>query len=122
MTGRPEGFSYAAIRDYLSTFQRQGEHRSWDIFREKIPAVLLKAWGDVMVECRRNGFIGPRPEGDKIVFRQVISTTERTGDLCTMCVRACRRREQLDSGELKVIKDHNRNNPHWKEPKPCWEN
>jgi len=109
-----------AIKDYLSTHQRQGEHRSWDVFREKIPTVLLKAWGDVLIECRRNGFIGPRAEGERIVFRQIISTNDIPGDLCTLCYRDCKRRERFDSGEMKYIKDINKNNPSWREPEPCW--
>ena len=121
-TGKTDGFSHASIRDYLSAHQRQGERRNWDVFREKIPEALLRAWGGVMVECRRNGFVGPRVDGDRIVFQQVISTNDRPGDLCTLCDRDCKRREQIDSGETRVIKEMNRNNSHWVEPRPCWEN
>ncbi len=119
-TGKENEFSYEAMKDYLSTYQRQGDHRSWDVFREKIPDVLLKAWGDVLIECRRNGFVGPRAEGEEIVFRQIISTNNRQGDLCTFCARPCKRREQIESGEMKYIKLLNKNNPQWEEPKPCW--
>jgi hypothetical protein len=121
----------SVMMGFLSTYQRAGDHKSWDTFREKIPVLLLKAFGDVLIECRRNGFVSPRVEGGeflkggdfvggKIIFQQLISTNERTGDMCTMCERDCRRREQIENGELKIIRDHNKNNPRWKEPAPCW--
>lgn len=110
---------YQSIVALLTTYQRQSDNRHWDDFRNKIPPDLLKLWGDVMVECRRNGFIGPRVENGEIVWMQVIGTTAiRNGDLCTMCDRACRRREMIDTGATKQMRILN---PGWREPKPCWE-
>ena len=110
---------YQSIIGYLTTYRRQGEHRRWDEFRNKIPPPLLKLWGDLLIECRRNGFVGPRVENGKIVWRQTVSTSDiQNGDLCTMCERECRRREKIDSGEWKWIKSLNKDTP---EPKPCWQ-
>ena len=109
---------YQSIIGYLTTYQRQGDNRRWDEFRNKIPSPILKLWGDLLIECRRNGFVGPRVEDDKLVWRQVIGTDDsRNGDLCTMCDRECRRREMIDSGDLKHQKIIN---PGYQERKPCW--
>lgn len=110
---------YQSIVALLTTYQRQGDNRRWDDFRNKIPPDLLKLWGDVLIECRRNGFIGPRVESGEIVWMQVIGTNDaRNGDLCTMCERECRRREMIDSGEAKRLRIFNKC---WHEPRPCWE-
>jgi len=106
------------ITDLLTTYQRQGENRKWDDFRYKIPDNLLKLWGDLIIECRRNGFIGPRAEGDRITWMQVIGTNDiRNGDLCTMCDRGCSKREKIDSGEAKRMKIIN---PDYQQDKKCW--
>ena len=71
------------------------------------------------MECRRNGFIGPRAENGGISWRQVISTNDiQNGDLCTMCDRECVKRERIDSGEAKKMKIIN---PNYHQEKKCWE-
>ena len=109
---------YQSIVALLTTYQRQGDNRRWDEFRHKIPVDLLKLWGDVLIECRRNGFIGPRVENGEIVWMQVIGNDVRNGDLCTMCERECRRREMINSGAAKQMRLLNKG---WREPRPCWE-
>lgn len=107
------------IIGYLTTYQRQGDNRRWDEFRNKIPPPLLKLWGDLLNECRRNGFIAPRAEDGKIVWRQVTSNdTQNNGDLCTMCERECKRREAIETGEVKQLK---RVDPAYQEQRPCWD-
>jgi len=107
-----------SIIGYLTTYQRQGDNRRWDEFRNKIPSPLLKLWGDLLIECRRNGFVGPKIIDGKIVWYQVIGDhREQNGDLCTMCERDCMRRERIDSGEMKYIRLINKD---IHEQKPCW--
>ena len=111
---------YESIVGYLTTFQRQGDNRRWDEFRNKMPVDLLKVWGDVLIECRRNGFVGPRAENDKIVFRQIINTTLiDNGDLCTFCERDCAKREFIENGQAK----YNRlaGSEYKEQQRPCWE-
>ena len=110
---------YKSIAEYLATYQRQGDYRRWDEFRNKIPLELLKIWGDILIECRRNGFCLPRAENNQIMWRQVISTNKiRNGDLCTMCDRECSIRERLDSGEAKRIRLMD---SEAKEARKCWQ-
>ena len=110
---------YKSIAEYLATYQRQGDYRRWDEFRNKIPLELLKIWGDILIECRRNGFCLPRAENNQIMWRQVISTNKiRNGDLCTMCDRDCKRRKAIDSGDAKQRKMID---PKYQEQKPCWD-
>ena len=110
---------YKSIAEYLATYQRQGDYRRWDEFRNKIPLELLKIWGDILIECRRNGFCLPRAENNQIMWRQVISTNKiRNGDLCTMCDRECSIRERLDSGEAKRVRLMNNGS---KETRKCWQ-
>jgi hypothetical protein len=109
---------YQSIVGYLTTYQRQGENRRWEDFRNKIPAPLLKLWGDLLIDCRRNGFMAPRVENEVVVWRQVTSNDDqKNGDLCTMCERECLRREMIDAGDTKRMRLLN---PGWHEPKPCW--
>lgn len=114
LEGHPD---YVSMREYLATYQRAGDAKRWDDFRNKIPVGLLDRFGTVLVECRRNGFILPAAEGDVITWRQVVSTHGEPGDLCTMCERPCRRREMIETGELKKIKTFNKQH---KEKPPCW--
>jgi len=119
----------------LSTYQRMGENKSWDTFREKVPERLLELYEKMLVECRRNGFIYPRVEGGelikgekgtlefiggRLVFQQVITTDDRSGDLCTFCDRICARRDNLNDGTIKEIKEMNKENSSGREPQPCW--
>lgn len=108
----------SSIIGLLTTYQRQGENRRWEDFRNKIPPPLLKLWGDLLIECRRNGFVGPRVDGETLAWRQVTSNDgQRNGDLCTMCERECRRREMVDSGDAKHLRMAGAG---WHEAKPCW--
>ena len=110
---------YKSIVGFLTTYQRQGDNRTWDHFRNKMPPEILKIWGDLLIECRRNGFVAPRAEGGKIVWKQLIGTNDiRNGDLCTMCDRDCAIRERMDSGEAKRIRLMNHR---VEEGKKCWQ-
>ncbi len=110
---------YAFMMKHLEQYQKQGDGRKWEEYRQKIAPDLLEIWGTVMVECRRNGFVNPRVRYGEIVFSQIISTgyCEDT-DLCTLCERVCHRREMIDSGDLKRQKLINRQ---YQELEPCWE-
>ena len=111
---------YEAIFSYLMAYQRAGDMRRWDEFRHKVPDDLLAALKNVMIECKRNGFIHPQAFDGKIVWSQILdngSGERRNADLCTLCDRDCRRREMVDTGDMKRkklmgIPIH--------EPKPCW--
>ena len=111
---------YISIVGYLTAYQRQGDNRRWDEFRNKIPAELLKLWGDILIECRRNGFCLPRAENDQIRWRQVINTNDiPNGDLCIMCDRECKIRETIDSGQDK--RRRLTSNQGIRETRKCWQ-
>jgi len=114
-----ESADYNLIVILLTTYQRQGINRQWDVFRLKLPDPLLKLWGDLLIECRRNGFVLPRAEDGQITWRQVCCTgrVSNYGDQCTMCERQCGRREKINSGEMKRLRLLDKN---FQEPKPCW--
>ena len=111
---------YDAMVTYLLAYQRGGDLRRWDEFRNRIPDELLISWGIVMIECKRNGFVNPHVFNGKIIWDQILengSGERRNADLCTLCDRDCRRREMVDTGDMKRkklmgIPIH--------EPKPCW--
>jgi hypothetical protein len=109
---------FLTIRDLIRTYQKQGENRKWDEFRHKIPDPLLSLWEEVLSECRRNGFVGPWVEDDTIKWKQLLSVNNAQGDLCTLCSRECRRREEINSGESR---QRRQNDINYEEPKPCWE-
>jgi hypothetical protein len=114
-----ESDDYRTIVALLTTYQRKGDNRAWDDFRTKFPVPLLKLFGDLLIECRRNGFIYPRAEGDRLIWRQVIgNNTEGNLDLCTMCIRPCARREEIDTGKFKWKRMED---PLAREKPTCWE-
>jgi hypothetical protein len=107
------------MRDYLIAFQKLGDAGRWDDFRCRIDPVLLRKWGEIMIDCRRNGFKAPEASRDGIVWMQVIATRgETTNDRCPDCDRYCRIKNFIQSGELKRLQ---MNNPQYPEPKKCWE-
>jgi hypothetical protein len=112
-----ESEDYKAIKNHLYQFRRHGESARWDEYRMKISSELLEIWATVLVDCRRNGFIAPHVEKGVIVFDQVMGSGADKTDLCTMCDRECKRRDDVDTGEGKRRKLLNRN---YEEPKPCW--
>ena len=104
---------YTMMRDALLAYQRSGEGKRWDDFRNKVPAPLLARWGTVVIECQRNGFIAPDATPDAIRWQQITAAHgDSTDDLCTLCERPCRRREFVESGGTKWDRT--------KEPKQCW--
>lgn len=105
----------------ILAYQRMGDSKNWDVYRTKIPADLLEKWEDVLRECRRNGFIAPYTAADKICWHQVTSTDNTTADLCYMCERPCKLRDDIDSGRMKYFKNLNSNNSGWREMKRCWD-
>jgi hypothetical protein len=110
---------YQDIRAYLASYRKAGENRRWDDFRLKIDFDLLKKWGDVLVECRRNGFINPVADQEMIHFSQVLANSGGLiKDLCTLCDRICRTRNLVDTGELKWMKNKYQD---YHEPMKCWE-
>jgi hypothetical protein len=112
---------YEAMVSYLLAYQRAGDMRRWDEFRHKIPDDLLTAWGTVLIECRRNGFVNPHVFNGEILWDQILdngSGERRNADRCTLCERDCKRRELIDSGETKRLRILN---PGYHEKPPCWD-
>jgi len=109
-----------SIAKLILAYQRMGDSKNWDTYRTKIPPDLLDKWGEVMLECRRNGFIGPYTVANRILWHQVISTDNTTADLCYMCERPCQYRDDIDTGRTKYFKNQNHNQD-GQETKRCWE-
>jgi hypothetical protein len=112
---------YEAIKKILTTFHKQGDDRAWDEYRRKVsPESILPIIEKILSECERNGFIGPRVDyKGKIVWQQILANGDYFNlDQCTLCYRPCERREEIDTGEAKRKRQHQRN---YREPAPCWE-
>ena len=112
---------YVAIKKTLLTFHKQGDDRAWDEYRRKVtPESILPIIEKILTECERNGFIGPRVDfKGKIVWQQILSNSDYFNlDRCTLCYRACERREEIDTGEAKWKRQHLKN---YREPAPCWD-
>jgi len=112
---------YVIIKDALASYQKQRDDRSWDEYRKKIkPEGILPTLEKILKECERNGFIGPTVNWKgKIVWQQALSNSDYFNlDLCTMCYRQCERREEIETGEAKWKRQHQRN---YREPSSCWE-
>jgi hypothetical protein len=109
---------YKLMVAHIAAYKRGGDVRRWDDYRQKIPADTLKLFGDILTECRRNGFIHPVVIDDKIVFQQITAHMPSETDLCTLCSKYCRIRENIDDGTNKRERVRNKN---YEEPKKCWE-
>lgn len=108
---------YVSIMNHLSAYAKGGEHKRWDEYAPKIPADLRVLLGKMLVECRRNGFVAPFVFDGVIQWRRIV-THGAQGDLCTLCDRQCKRRDDLESGRVKWLREHQRG---YREKNPCWE-
>jgi len=108
---------YEAIVKHLVAYQKTGENRRWDEYAAVMPQPLRETLAKVLKECRRNGFIAPYVFDGEIQWRRVM-THGQQGDLCTLCDRECKRRDDLESGRFKWLREHQNG---YREPKACWE-
>jgi hypothetical protein len=122
----PKGNDLSGNEDYksmvlhLEAYQKMGDNRNWSEYKNRIPDKLLEKWMMILTDCRRNGFIGPVMEYGRMVWQQVVTKGEpMTGNLCTMCDRPCKRREDFNSGEEKLRRLNMRES--YVEPKVCWD-
>ena len=84
---------YKVIADYLWSFQYS--HSGWDDFATKIDKEIRESMKKIFIDCRGNGFYGPRciyRDGKReIVFAQCIERDKNLGknevkpDLCYLC-------------------------------------
>jgi hypothetical protein len=96
--------------DHLAVYQRRGDVRQWDEYRQKISVVLLEKWSQVLRKCRENGFVNPVASGDNIFWGQIIG--DRTfADKCTLC--QC----NTGNGSCQGRIDYSNNK---KDFVPCW--
>jgi len=109
---------YNALVQHIEAYQKAGDMRMWDSYAAKIPQALREKWSQVLLECRRNGFIAPYVYDGKLIWRQIRTHGPMTDDLCTTCDRECKTREMIDSGEAKWRAVNIKG---WREPKKCWE-
>lgn len=100
---------YEAMYDFLEKYQKT--RPEWDVFRGKIPEVLLNKWGRVVKECRQNGFISPTARDKKIIFHQVKShvRNNQNNDKCTICLKRfidyeCDGKTTLYHGQYQHVK------------------
>ena len=109
---------YENLTKHLVAHQKNGDHRRWDEYAEKIPMEIRNQWRVILVECARNGFIAPHVSEKKISWMRVMTHGPMTDDLCTLCRRECTKREDIDTGEGRRRKQENKK---YEEPKKCWE-
>lgn len=108
---------YQTIVKHLISYQKGGDNRRWDEYAATIPQPLRDTLKKMLVECRRNGFVAPFVFDGEIQWRRIV-THGAQGDLCTLCDRQCKRRDDLKSGRVKWLREHQTG---YREKKPCWE-
>jgi hypothetical protein len=113
---------YKSIIKHLVSYQKMGDKRNWDEYKNGIDNDLLEKWTLILIDCRRNGFIGPRMEFDRMIWMQVLTHGSMTSDLCTLCDRACKRREDLNLGmEWERMHSMRDKGLIYNEPRACWQ-
>ena len=87
----------------------------WDVYRKKIPDELLVKWAVVMKECRENGFMAPKIQGNVIVWKKVFGfkRNQNNADKCTLCSKAYVSGEC--EGKLRLRNMHRVFIPCWQE-------
>ena len=74
-----------AMTKFLS--DRQKSDAEWDVFRKKIPDVLLDKWRKIIRECWQNGFCAPSVKNNQIVWKQIKALPYKRDavDGCSFC-------------------------------------
>lgn len=101
---------YKVIVEHLAVYGRGGVHRNWENYRLKIPPDVLGQLGQILSECRRNGFMFSHAYEGKLKWHQIMTASGVKSDLCGLCERECKRREGIDNGWYRGKV----------EPDPCW--
>jgi len=107
---------YKIIIEHLESYQKAGENRRWDEYANRIPEQLRNTWRLILSECARNGFISPHVSNETLIFKR-IETHGVQSDLCTLCRRECKKRDDIDTGETKWRRQ---NVAGYHEPLKCW--
>jgi hypothetical protein len=76
------GVDTSAIIKHLASYRKSGV--GWDEYRKKIPDDLLNKFRKVINDCRRQGFIAPRTEGEKINWLCIVGDS-KYADPCSVC-------------------------------------
>ena len=111
------GDEYSTVYDILIGYQKVMRSKGWDAYVEKIDVERMNLFGDILSECRSNGFYAPVAGSDKIVFQQLVE-----GDvppaipltLCKICERKKCNKQDHRGAFLK--------NKNGKEVNRCWQN
>ena len=109
-----------AVKNHLLSYQKGGQYKNWDEYRNKIDNGLLTKFNLLRKTCRENGFINPHVSGGKIFWMQIIGKLDPDilSNPCLLCENSL-----LDGsckGQLKIHKTKRRNKG--KDFIPCWQN
>ena len=100
---------------HLITYQKSGDDRNWDNYRNRIPDELLEKWGNVILQCRMNGYLSPRAYDNKIVWKTMTTYHPEMCDQCSACPNV------FISGECKGQIRPKLEGVEWKRNfVPCW--
>ena len=108
-----------ALRGYRAVREKIG----WEAYAaDNLKGPVRDMLARVLADCRRQGFIRPRVEGDDtLVWDRIVMTKgskAQPADLCTLCSRECQGRDDVDSGRAKWMRLHD---PRYKEARKCWQ-
>ena len=100
---------YDDVIKHLQAYQKAGGE--WEVYRKKVPNDLLVKFKEFLIKCRHSGFIGPKIENEKLIFRQIV-THNQNADQCTLCERnlvngSC-------NGQLKRVNNNRQFVPGWR--------
>ena len=100
---------------HLIAYQKLGDDRNWDNYRKKIPDELLEKWGNVILQCRMNGYLYPRAYDNKIIWKTMTFYHPEVCDQRSVCPKA------FIAGECKgQLKPKNEGGIWKRNFVPCW--
>jgi hypothetical protein len=109
------GQEASTIKPILIGWGKARERTSWEEYAAKIAPATRDIMAAVFAELRRNGYVNPSVNGDKIVVDYICyhrdNHTDKALEICTLCERECSRKDWR--GVFKKDRDNN-------EVKRCW--
>ncbi|HSW62192.1 MAG TPA: hypothetical protein VLH56_02555 [Dissulfurispiraceae bacterium] len=104
------------IKKTLMGWGKAKDFTTWKEFAAKLSPDISSILAETFAELRRNGYVNPRVNDDKIVVDYICyhkgNHTDKALDICTLCERECSRKDWR--GVFKKDRDSN-------EVKRCWE-
>lgn len=116
LPGEIIGSNHDIVYDILIGYQKVMRSKGWDAYVEKIDVESLNLFGNILSECRSNGFYAPVAKNNQILFQQLVEGDVPPAIPLTLCKICERKKCDRQDHRGKFLKDDN-----GKEISRCWQ-